>query len=302
MAEGVDIEVLCRRLASRFQVALYARTETVDGGIFHALRPATLEQGNGFAVLLSRTHRQLEASFKADNFAGALLRVMSDANDGQKKAFAFAREFAEAMGIQVYVAINGNDEKNCLGLKDRWTQVEIDVSRRLPSGTTPDELMTIALSVASTCVALVLALTGIGEEEQASPDSPVAGLPEGAKVRIEVNRYERSPVNRAACIDHYGLRCHCCGFDFLDVYGELGDGYIEVHHRTPVSKLGPDYVVDPIEDLVPLCGNCHSMVHRTNPPMPVENLRALIRVKIPFIGINGTDEQSPGVGEKGLVK
>jgi len=290
MFEGLDIEVLCRRLASRFQVALYAQPETVDGEQFNALRPVTLEQGNGFAVLLSRTHRQFEASFRADNFAGALLRDMSDAGDGQKEAFNYAREFAEKLGTQVYVAINGDDEKGCLDLKDRWTQVEIDVSRRFPPGKTADEIMATAFQVASTCVALVLALTGIGEGGQAAPDDTVTGLPEGAKVRVEVNRYERSPVNRAACINYYGLRCQSCNFDFVGVYGELGDGYIEVHHRTPVSKLGPDYIVDPVKDLVPLCGNCHSMVHRTTPPMLVEELRALVKArKLALSGTNGVD-------------
>lgn len=276
MSEGLGIEAMRRKLEGRFQVALYSQLETVDGGEFAALRPVELEQGNGFAILLSRTHRQFEASFKADNFAGALLRVMSEASNGQKTAFLRARDAAEASGTYVYVAINGNDGRNCLYLRERWTRVEIDVSRRLPSGKIADEMLATAFQAASTCLALILALTGIGEEGTSAPDNGAKGLPEGAKLRVEVNRYERSPVNRAACIDHYGHRCQCCGFDFADFYGELGDGYIEVHHRTPVSKLGPDYIVDPVEDLVPLCGNCHSMVHRTDPPMPVEHLSALI--------------------------
>jgi 5-methylcytosine-specific restriction protein A len=279
MSEGLDIEALRRKLESRFQVAIYSHSETVDGGDFNALRPSELEQGNGFAILLSRTHRQFEASFKADNFAGALLRVMSEASDAQKQAFFRAKESAVASGTQVYVAINGNDGENCIELPDRWARVEIDVSRRFPSEKTADDTRTTAFHVASACFALVLALTGTGEECQDVPDSSTKGLPEGAKLRVEVNRYERSPVNRAACIEHYGLRCQSCGFDFLDIYGDLGDGYIEVHHRTPVSKLGPAYVVDPIKDLIPLCGNCHSMVHRTDPPMLVEELGSLVNAR-----------------------
>jgi len=275
MSEGLEIEALRRKLEGRFQIALYPHAEIVDGGSFDALRPAGLESGNGFAILLSRTHRQFEASFKADNFAGALLRVMSEASDGQKKTFSRARATAEASGTRVYVAINGVDGEDCLDLKDRWARVEIDVSRRLSSGGGVDETFTTAFQVASSCLALVLALAGIGEEFQAPPDNSVKGLPEGAKLRVEVNRYERSPVNRAACIDHYGLKCQACEFDFLDFYGELGDGYIEVHHRTPVSQLGPDYVVDPVQDLVPLCSNCHAMAHRTDPPTAVDVLREL---------------------------
>lgn len=276
MSEGLDIEVLRRKLEARFQIALYSHAEIVDGGSFDALRPVGLEPGNGFAILLSRTHRQFEASFKADNFAGALLRVMSEASDGQKAAFSRARATTEASGTRVYVAINGVDGEDCLNLKDRWARVEIDISGRLSSGGNADETFSTAFQVASSCLTLVLALAGAGEEFQALPDNSVSGLPEGAKLRVEVNRYERSPANRTACIEHYGLRCQACGFDFLDFYGEQGDGYIEVHHRTPVSKLGPDYVVDPVQDLVPLCSNCHAMVHRTDPPTTVDVLRELV--------------------------
>ncbi|MGF6931239.1 5-methylcytosine-specific restriction protein A [Paraburkholderia sp. UCT70] len=279
MSEGLDIEALRRKLESRFQVTILSQLETVDGGDFNTLRPAELEQGNGFAILLSRTHRQFEASFKADNFAGALLRVMSEANNGQREAFFRAKESATTSGIQVYVAINGNDGENCIELADRWARVEIDISRRFPSGKTADDIQITAFQVASACFTLVLALSGTGEEGQDVPDSSTKGLPEGAKLRVEVNRYERSPVNRAACIEHYGPRCQCCGFEFFDIYGELGDGYVEVHHRVPVSKLGPAYIVDPVKDLIPLCGNCHSMVHRTDPPMVVEDLGSLVKAR-----------------------
>jgi 5-methylcytosine-specific restriction protein A len=71
----------------------------------------------------------------------------------------------------------------------------------------------------------------------------------------------------------HGVRCQACGFDFSEFYGVLGEGFIEIHHRTPVSRMGPDYVVVPSTDLVPLCANCHRMVHREDPPIPVEEIR-----------------------------
>ena len=48
--------------------------------------------------------------------------------------------------------------------------------------------------------------------------------------------------------------------NFEQVYGELGKDYIEVHHLHPVSQ--GERQVNPIEDLIPLCSNCHSMIHR----------------------------------------
>ncbi len=83
---------------------------------------------------------------------------------------------------------------------------------------------------------------------------------EGAKHEATVTRYERDRSNRRECIAHYGYVCQVCGLNFEKVYGELGKAFIEVHHLHPVSQ--GERQVNPIEDLIPLCSNCHSMIHR----------------------------------------
>ncbi|HBR4060523.1 TPA: HNH endonuclease, partial [Klebsiella pneumoniae] len=85
---------------------------------------------------------------------------------------------------------------------------------------------------------------------------------EGAKKLVTVNSYERDPKARQACIDHYGTSCKCCGIDFEKVYGEHGKGFIHVHHIKPLHEIGEEYEVNPITDMIPLCPNCHAMVHR----------------------------------------
>jgi 5-methylcytosine-specific restriction protein A len=57
------------------------------------------------------------------------------------------------------------------------------------------------------------------------------------------------------------------------VYGELGREFIHVHHITPLSELGGPAPVDPAKDLVPLCPNCHAIVHRRRPPYTLDELR-----------------------------
>jgi 5-methylcytosine-specific restriction protein A len=104
-----------------------------------------------------------------------------------------------------------------------------------------------------------------------SPDE-VVGFPEGATSQVMVNKYERDPRNRAAAISIHGYSCLACGFDFKENYGELGSDFIVVHHVVPVSKLGPDYVIDPAKDLISLCANCHAMIHRQDPPLSLEQL------------------------------
>ena len=96
------------------------------------------------------------------------------------------------------------------------------------------------------------------------PDNidPSKKIYEGAKKIIEVNRYERNKDAREKCIDHYGSNCTICSKNFFEEYGEIGNGFIHVHHKLPLSEVGVEYEVDPIKDLIPICPNCHSMLHR----------------------------------------
>ncbi|MEF9961711.1 MAG: HNH endonuclease [Erysipelotrichaceae bacterium] len=95
------------------------------------------------------------------------------------------------------------------------------------------------------------------------PDSAeTSNCIEGAKTTIEVNKYERSSIARQKCIDINGCFCHICGIDFQKVYGEIGKDFIHVHHKIPLNRINNEYKVDPINDLIPVCPNCHAMLHR----------------------------------------
>ncbi len=106
---------------------------------------------------------------------------------------------------------------------------------------------------------------------------PIEGYPEGMKKQVTVNAYERDPKARKACIDHYGSTCYVCAFDFFRTYGDLGRGYIHVHHLKKVASLGTGAVTHPIRDLRPVCPNCHAMLHQDDPPIPIGRLRLLMR-------------------------
>ncbi|RYF91900.1 MAG: hypothetical protein EOO03_00210 [Chitinophagaceae bacterium] len=101
---------------------------------------------------------------------------------------------------------------------------------------------------------------------------------EGAKKTIVVNAYERNPKARKLCIEHWKAICAVCEFDFEKNYGEIGKGFIHVHHLTPVSKIGEQYEVDPINDLRPVCPNCHSMLHRQNDTLSIDQLKVIVVV------------------------
>lgn len=100
---------------------------------------------------------------------------------------------------------------------------------------------------------------------------------EGAKTQITVSAYERNLEARRRCIRHYGATCYVCGFDFADTYGDIGLGFIHVHHLTPFAALAGPHDTDPVADLRPVCPNCHAMLHRRNPPIPIAELKGLVR-------------------------
>jgi 5-methylcytosine-specific restriction enzyme A len=111
-----------------------------------------------------------------------------------------------------------------------------------------------------------------------SPEQPTSGVyREGAVRQILVNAYERDRTARQACIAHFGLACAVCGLTFEERFGDLGAGFIHVHHIVPLSELGPDYSLNPIKDLRPVCPNCHAMLHRRRPPLSIDDLRGIIR-------------------------
>ncbi|MGF9646363.1 HNH endonuclease [Pseudarthrobacter oxydans] len=114
-----------------------------------------------------------------------------------------------------------------------------------------------------------------------SADEPmqlVAGTyPPHAVSTVGVNRYERNPDARRVCLAFHGTSCAACGFSFEASYGDIGTGFIEVHHVVPPVMLGDGYQLDPVADLVPLCPNCHAMAHRgVASPRTVSELRSII--------------------------
>jgi len=99
--------------------------------------------------------------------------------------------------------------------------------------------------------------------------------PEGAIRSVVVNVYERDPKARAACLNKHGYRCVVCRMSFSEIYGEIGDGFIHVHHKKPLAAIRTEYTVNPKSDLIPVCPNCHAMLHSQSPPLGIDELTAI---------------------------
>lgn len=119
------------------------------------------------------------------------------------------------------------------------------------------------------------------DEEQIDNNTNV--YTEGKRKAVLVNFYERNPYAKRMCIKHYKnlnggqLKCEICGFDFSAVYGEEFSDKIHIHHLIEISTIGEEYEVDPIHDLLPICPNCHMIVHSKKPAYTPDEIRAMIK-------------------------
>ncbi|MXR69950.1 hypothetical protein GNT65_14905 [Shewanella sp. JBTF-M18] len=120
-----------------------------------------------------------------------------------------------------------------------------------------------------------------GVEHDLVNDSRQSAFHEGGSRAIELTVHERDPAARKACIQHYGVRCQVCDFDFEKTYGALGQGFIHVHHRIDLASVQTSRDVNPIEDLIPVCPNCHAMLHSERPAMAVEALKIIFESQKP---------------------
>ena len=104
------------------------------------------------------------------------------------------------------------------------------------------------------------------------PDTHQDGRPS----HVIVKRYERNPHARKACIDFHGYSCSVCEFNFETVFGKLGKDFIHVHHLEQLASVGKEHEIDPVQDLRPVCPNCHAMIHRKKNPYSIDELKAII--------------------------
>lgn len=104
---------------------------------------------------------------------------------------------------------------------------------------------------------------------------------EGKRIEYYTAKYERSKANRDKAVSLHGTKCFGCGFDFEKSYGKRGKGYIEIHHIKPLYELETEVTIDPKTDLVPVCSNCHRMIHRKKGDvLTMEDLKQLVKDNI----------------------
>ncbi len=109
-------------------------------------------------------------------------------------------------------------------------------------------------------------------------DKDLESREEGGRKKRYTTYYERNPINRQKAIDIHGLNCMACGLNFQENYGDIGKGFIHVHHLKPISERNDTYIPDIKNDFAVLCPNCHAMIHRPEKGiLTIKQLRAISR-------------------------
>lgn len=245
------------------------------------LVPAGHKASETFKLRASLGWRSVLVRFEPGAYAAALIEVMKNASPEARSVSESVLAASVADGAELRINVDGMiNTSSCSTLwNSRWENLQIQLARgqlNVNAGNPAHDTDQL-VKWTSRLAAAMFALMPLEAEEAAGED--LSGYPEGAKVTTTVNSYERDRRNRAAALAIHGYRCKSCERLMADEYGEIAITLIEVHHVTPVSALGPGYLIDPSVDLVPLCPNCHSAVHLRNPPLKVEELRSIINEK-----------------------
>lgn len=200
--------------------------------------------------------------------ARAMLESISCADNEKKTNFINYLNSLKSKRVSVDLQVNGipiNDEelKNCTwnNFYCRLTRVPITDSNESL------DLFDVISEWTKQAICLFLCLLPVSDQEEQM------GELEGSQYQVVCNKYERSPINRELCLAKNGYTCGICGFDFEKTYGSIGRRFIHVHHIVPVSMIGPNYQINPEKDLIPVCPNCHAMLHRKNPPFSPDEIK-----------------------------
>ena len=251
---------------------------TSEGIRWLELIPAGHPAGQTFAIRIEVGWRRIDVRFRFGSFASDLMSSVRSADESGRRVFRAVLEACSNAGADVVLNLNGatRSHRDDTLWDESWRSFGFAVGKGMLAINEGNDTTDMHLieEWATRVAAAVIALLPVEEDIEASFDAH--GLPEGARIRIEVNRYERDRRNRAAALAINGHRCMACDTDMAERYGPVAEGLIEVHHIVPVSEVGPGYIIDPGTDLVPLCPDCHSVAHRRSPPYSVEELKTML--------------------------
>ena len=208
-----------------------------------------------------RDNIRLTIEVEPERYAGNFLRLINYSDIIKRRGFSTLLSEMPTGNVGIFINKVKFSAEEFINDNSEWHSFEIKYTK-IPYE--KDEVL--AKKVSKILCGMMLSLV----------DYSVEGYEEGAKKDIHASKYERNPINREICLAKKGYKCCVCGFDFEEKYGEVGEKVIEVHHTKMVSEMEPNYVVKPLEDLEPVCSNCHTIIHKRKHPYSIEEVKKML--------------------------
>ena len=268
-------------LVARFNLAVDVQRKKSPSGDLFLVAPQDVAHTIGFTVEVTVAWRRVQARLVLGNFASQLVQAMQDSTEEQRGVFqCFANAITSGKGN---VSLEVNDGSVPISDLSNWPEIWQTVELKMETGQKvipkdPAKEKQLVIPWAIRFFGAAISLLPL--EPVDSLEREVVGEAEGAVEIVKVKRYERKPINRAACLEAHGTSCKVCGLVFSERYGEIGEGFIHVHHIKPLSTMSGAYVINPLNDLVPVCPNCHAMLHKRKPePYSIEEMQSMLLAK-----------------------
>jgi len=224
-------------------------------------RISGLEEPNGVSLKIFRTPRGVAGVTHFDLFSRDLVK-RAELNYRENRDEVIALLSSEQLTVLVNHSALSDvvAETAWSNLELRWFIAENEDEKEWGVA---EELLTAAIPT----------LFDLLTEFEVNTESQPVGKTEGAVTVATCGNRKRSATNRTACLRHFGAVCNACGLKPEDLYGAEGPSIMHVHHLTPLSAMESPRALSPIDELVPLCPNCHNFAHKRNPPFSPEEIR-----------------------------
>lgn len=275
-----EINLIQKFLENTFGIKLIISSTIDEQGLSIFIQPNDIPVERSFYIKFSLGWRSISGIFTLGAFAGSLLKQINNSNESQKVNFNHFLLFLCEKGCEITTKIN---EKiylpNEMGnWPEKWESFEISF---LKKGVIIENDNKYDFNVASEYIydfyALSICLLPLNEDSYENILEENEHHYEGNILNTYSIRYERNKVNREIAIRIHGTNCMICNMNFENIYGYFAKDYIHIHHITPLSVQGGQHLVDPKNDLIPVCPNCHAVLHMRNPPYTPAEIKARLK-------------------------
>ena len=243
----------------------------------YVIRPDLASKDFFDITIVFRNHVRMILNFIPQQYSAPFVKRMGQKSLESKINFSEYSKCLQREGCVVDFSVN-NQSLNSVAPEEwpveTWNKVTLKVTKA-PFEIREDQYYgDLVERFGLLMLGMILSLSDIIPLEE-----DTLGYKEGAEKAVLSKKYERNRLNRELCLLNKGYRCSICGFDFEDLYGNIGKHFIHVHHIIPVSQIGPDYIINPVKDLIPVCPNCHAMLHKKNPPYLPDEMKEIVETE-----------------------